>query len=67
MDIDELLVVGGVLLHVVYDPRANGGMLLLVAVDLVGEGVEETVAWQIDCEPLAVHLHRRTHYKYKYM
>ena len=44
MYVDELFVVGGVVTHVVYDTRANGSVLILVAVELIGEGVEETVA-----------------------
>lgn len=46
MDVDELLVVGGVFAHVGYDARADRQVFTLVAVDLVGEGIEEAVAWK---------------------
>lgn len=44
VDVDKLLVVVGMLSHVVDDARADGEVVILVAVELVGEGVEETVA-----------------------
>lgn len=43
--VDELLVVGGVGAHVGDDAGADGGVVGLGAVELVGEGVEEAVAW----------------------
>lgn len=42
--VDELFVVVGMLTHVVDDTRANGGVFILVAIQLVGQGVEEAVA-----------------------
>lgn len=44
VDRDELLVVVGVQAHVLDDAASDVGMLVLVAIHLVGQGVEETIA-----------------------
>ena len=44
VDIDELFVVGGMVTHVTDDLGADGSVGGLVAIDLVGEGVEQAIA-----------------------
>lgn len=45
MHVDELFVVAGARSHVLDDAGPDGGVAILVAVDLVRQGVEETVAY----------------------
>lgn len=42
--VNELFVVVGMLTHVIDDTRANGGVFILVTIQLVGQCVEEAVA-----------------------
>lgn len=44
VDIDELFVVGGMVTHVTDDLGTDGSVGGLVAVDLIGEGVEQAIA-----------------------
>lgn len=44
VDIDELFVIGGMVTHVTDDLGTDGSVGGLVAVDLVGEGVEQAIA-----------------------
>jgi hypothetical protein len=44
VDIDELFVVGGMVTHVTDDLGTDGSVGGLVAVNLIGEGVEQAIA-----------------------
>lgn len=44
MYVDELFIVVFVFTHILDDTQANGGVLILVAIELVREGVEKAVA-----------------------
>lgn len=45
VDVDELFVIGGMITHVTDHLGTDSGMGGLVAVDLIGEGVEQAVAY----------------------
>lgn len=44
MDVYELLVIGRMLTHIVYDLGANAVVLVLMTKELVGQGIEQTIA-----------------------
>lgn len=43
VDVDELLVVFGMFTHIINHASSNLVVFILVAVDLIGKGVEETI------------------------